>query len=152
MPSLLVQSCSATKNQVSKPTPAIEVYDGYFFRIIKKAMREGKFRSDLDFCILSAEHGILDPEDEITTYDRRMTAERAAELCGPVSSELQSRLENSDYETIILNLGDVYEMAVGGLSEDETVHVKSIDGDGIGFKGRQLKTLIRSDCLVEEAV
>ncbi len=152
MPSLLVQSCSATKNQVSKPTPAIEVYDGYFFRIIKKARREGEFRSDLDFCILSAEHGLLDPEDEITTYDRRMTAERAAELCGPVSNELQSRFENNDYETIILNLGDVYEMAVDGLSEDETVHVKSIDGDGIGFKGRQLKTLIRSDSLVEEAV
>lgn len=152
MPSLLVQSCSATKNQVSKPTPAIEVYDGYFFRIIKKAMREGKFRSDIDLCILSAEHGVLDAKDEITTYDRRMTAERAAELCEPVSNELRSRLEIGDYETVILNVGNVYKKAITGLSEDKNIHVKSLEGDGIGFKGRQLKSLIRSDCLVEEQV
>ena len=152
MPSLLVQSCSATKNQVSTPTRAIEVYDGYFFKIIKKAKKEGEFRSDLDICILSAEHGIIDPEDEIRTYDRRMTTERAAELCEPVSSEIRSRIETSDYETVFLNVGNVYRKAITGLSEDESVHVKSIEGDGIGFKGRQLKSLIRSDCLVEEPV
>jgi len=52
MPTLLVQSCSATKNHVTEPTRAIEVYDGYFFRIIKKAMREGAFRSDIELRIL----------------------------------------------------------------------------------------------------
>ncbi len=152
MPSLLVQSCSATKNQVTKPTPAIEVYDGYFFKIIKKAIREEDFRSDLDLCILSAEHGILDPEDEIITYDRRMTAERAAELCVPVTNELRFRLKTNNYETIILNLGNVYKMAVDDLYENENLHVKAIEGDGIGFKGRQLKSLIRSNTLVEEPV
>jgi len=79
MPTLLVQSCSATKNHVTEPTRAIEVYDGYFFRIIKKSNARGAHLDQILNFGFSAEHGILCADDEITNYDRRMTPSRAGD-------------------------------------------------------------------------
>jgi len=145
MPTLLVQSCSATKNHVTEPTRAIKVYDGYFFRIIKKAMREGAFRSDIELRILSAEHGILCADDEITNYDRRMTPSRASELREYVTEDLRHCISNGDYETAIMNMGSVYTQAFGDISNQNNVDITYIKGDGIGTKGRQLKRMVRND-------
>ena len=145
MTTLLVQSCSASKNNVTKPTQAIDVYDGYFFRIIKKAIREGAFRSDIELRILSAEHGILHADDEITNYDRRMTPSRASELREYVTEDLRHCISNGDYETVIMNMGSVYTQAVGNISKQENIDIKHIKGEGIGAKGRQLKQMVRND-------
>lgn len=145
MPTLLVQSCSATKNDVTKPTQAIEVYDGYFFRIIKKAIREGAFRSDIELRILSAEHGILHADDEITNYDRRMTPSRASELHDYVTEDLRHCISNGDYETVIINMGSVYTQAVGNISNGNNADITYVKGDGIGTKGRKLKQVVRND-------
>jgi len=145
MPTLLVQSCSATKNHVTKPTQAIDVYDGYFFRIIKKAIREGAFRSDIELRILSAEHGILRADDEINNYDRRMTPSRARELREYVTEDLRHCILNGDYETVIMNMGSVYNQAVGDLSKHNNIDITNIKGDGIGTKGRKLKQVVRND-------
>ncbi|SEH56335.1 Protein of unknown function [Halopenitus malekzadehii] len=145
MPSLLVQSCSATKNQVTEPTQALDVYDGYFFRIIKKAKREEAFDPDIDICILSAEYGIIDTEDAITTYDRRMTTSRAEELRDQVTDAIRKRIEEKRYDEIVLNLGKEYLQAVGDLSDRCDVDISTVQGDGIGEKGKQLKRFVRSD-------
>lgn len=145
MPSLLVQSCSATKNEVSEPTQALDVYDGYFFRIIKKAMRDGEFRPDVDICILSAEHGLIDPKESITSYDRRMKPSRAEELRETVINDIQKRINENDYEKIVLNLGKDYLGAVDGIASERCVEIVTIEGEGIGIKGRELKRFVRSD-------
>jgi len=145
MTTLLVQSCSASKNNVTKPTQAIDVYDGYFFRIIKKAIREGAFRSDIELRILSAEHGILRADDKITNYDRRMTPSRASELHEYVTEDLRHCISDGDYETAIMNMGSVYTQAVGNISKQENIDIKHIKGEGIGAKGRQLKQMVRND-------
>lgn len=145
MPSLLVQSCSATKNQVMEPTRALDVYDGYFFRIIKKAKREGAFESDVDICILSAKYGLIDAEEAITTYDRRMTPSRAEELRDSVTDSIRKRVKEEKYGEVVLNLGKDYLGAVGDLPEHSDVDTLKIRGDGIGQKGKQLKRFVRSD-------
>jgi cytoplasmic iron level regulating protein YaaA (DUF328/UPF0246 family) len=145
MTSLLVQSCSATKNQVTEPTRALDVYDGYFFRIIKKAKREGAFESDIDICILSAEYGLIDAEDEITTYDRRMTTSRAEELRDQVADAIRKRIEENRYDEVVLNLGKEYLQAVEDLSERSDIDISTVQGGGIGEKGKQLKRFVRSD-------
>lgn len=145
MTSLLVQSCSATKNQVTEPTRALDVYDGYFFRIIKKAKREEAFESDIDICILSAEYGLIDAEDEITTYDRRMTTSRAEELRDQVTDAIHKRIEKNRYDEIVLNLGKEYLQAVDDLSERSDIDISTVQGGGIGEKGKQLKRFVRSD-------
>ncbi|MDV7351108.1 peroxide stress protein YaaA [Halorubrum distributum] len=145
MPSLLVQSCSATKNQVTEPTRALDVYDGYFFRIIKKAKREEAFNSDIDICILSAEYGLIDAEDTITTYDRRMTTSRAEELREEVTGAISKRIEEARYDEVVLNLGKEYLEAVDDLSDRYDVNISTVQGGGIGEKGKQLKRFVRSD-------
>lgn len=145
MPSLLVQSCSATKKQVTEPTRALDVYDGYFFRIIKKAIREEAFRSDVDICILSAKYGLIDAEDTIITYDQRMTPSRAEELRESVTGDIRKRIEEGEYDEIVLNLGKEYLRAVDNLSGWNGIDISTIDGRGIGSKGRELKRFVRSD-------
>lgn len=145
MHSLLVQSCSATKNRVTEPTRALDVYDGYFFRIIKKAIRDGEFNSDVDICILSAEHGLIDADDTITTYDRRMTPSRAEELRESVTNGICKRVDEEDYNKVVLNLGKEYFQAVGDLTEQKNVETSTIHGGGIGVKGRKLKRFVRTD-------
>lgn len=145
MRTLLVQSCSATKNPVTEPTRALDVYDGYFFRILKKAIREDSFRSDIDICILSAKYGLIDAEDAISTYDRRMTPSRAEGLHESVTDKICKRIEEKEYNKIVLNLGKEYLQAVSGLSEIVDIKVSIIEGRGIGSKGKQLKRFVRSD-------
>ena len=145
MSSLLIQSCSATKNQVTEPTRAMDVYDGYFFKIIKKAKRERSFCSDIDIRILSAEHGILHPEEEIIDYDRRMTSSRADELRQSVTDDLHELISQNKYEKVVMNMGSVYTRAVGDITEKNGIDVTPITGDGIGTKGRKLKRFIRND-------
>lgn len=141
---LLVQSCSAAKNEVAEPTRALDVYDGYFFRIIKKAIREDEFRAELDICILSAEHGLIGPDEEIVTYDRRMTTDRAAELRDSVTADLVQRTERIEYDKIVLNTGSAYECAIADITDCTNATMVKIDGEGIGYKGKQLKQFIRS--------
>jgi len=65
MASLLIQSCSATKQNVETAVPALDLYDGYFFRIINKALRAGQFRPGLDIKIITAKNGVCVPSRAI---------------------------------------------------------------------------------------
>lgn len=144
MPTLLVQGCSKTKKSVSEPIEAFELYSGYYYKIIKKAIREGEFREDIDICILSAEHGLLDTNDEIITYNRRMDSERADELRSDIVSELETRVQKGGYEKVILNLGEAYRRAVAGFESRVDVSIKTLDG-GLGERGHCLKNIIRGN-------
>lgn len=143
MSSLLVQGCSKSKNEPGKPVPALDLYSGYFFKIIKKAKREGDFNEKIDLCILSAEHGIIDPTDEISWYDRRMDQNRAAELASDVKAELVERADG--YDRIIVNVGGSYNRALEGIESMLDVPVCFVEGDGIGYKGSTLKRVVHGD-------
>lgn len=144
MTSLLVQSCSATKESVDTPVPALDLYDGYFFRIIKKALRTDRFQPELDIIIMSAEHGVVEPDEEIGFYDRRMDTERANELNDDVVSAIASKVTEYKYDRVWINLGKDYLPAVDGLESAVDVPVSYIEGSGIGMKGKQLKHLVSS--------
>lgn len=142
MRTLLVQSCSATKHRVDNPVPALELYDGYFFRIIKKALRAGRFQCGTDIIIISAKHGVVEPADEIHYYDQRMTTERAAELNDAVVDTLREKIATGDYDNVWINLGRHYLPAIDGLKDSVDVPIRHIDGSGIGLKGKRLKRLV----------
>ncbi|MFB6158666.1 MAG: DUF6884 domain-containing protein [Candidatus Nanohalobium sp.] len=149
MSTLLIQSCSGTKNDVDGSVPAIQLYDGYFFRIIKKAQRNFGLDNGLDMLILSAKHGIIDPEEEIEHYDQVMDEERAKELNKEVVEAIAKRVENKNYSKIVCNLGKDYLKAVEGLenhlSDEQELHV--IEGNGIGEKGKVLKKIVTGSSL-----
>lgn len=143
MPALLVQACSKSKNDPEGPVPALDLYSGYFFKIIKKAIRDGAFDDHLDISILSAEYGLIDAETQVEWYDRKMDSDRAAELAQPV----QRTLRNLDdtYETVFVNVGSVYRRTLGDVANSLEADVHYIDGDGIGYKGQTLKRVVRGD-------
>ncbi|WP_336000181.1 DUF6884 domain-containing protein [Halorientalis halophila] len=144
MASLLVQSCSATKEPVDTPVPALDLYDGYFFRIIKKALRADRFQPGLDIIIISAEHGIVEPDDKIEYYDRKMDTNRANELNDELVSDLSKKVKENEYDKVWINLGNDYLPAVDGLEAAVDVPVHYIEGSGIGMKGKRLKHLVSS--------
>lgn len=141
---LLVQGCSKSKNQPKESVPALDLYSGFFFKIIKKAMREGEFDDQIEICILSAEYGLIDADSEITWYDRRMDTERAMELAPAVQEELQARV-NDTYETVVVNVGGAYNRALEGIESKVKSDVYHINGGGIGEKGHVFKKLVRGN-------
>lgn len=142
MASLLIQSCSATKQSVETSAPALDLYDGYFFRIINKALRANQFQPGLDIIIISAKYGIVKPDEEIEYYDQRMTTERAEELNSEVVNTIASHVTMNGYEKVWINLGKDYLPAVDGVEDAVDVPVDYIEGCGIGMKGKQLKHLV----------
>jgi len=130
----------------------MERYDGYFFRIIKKAIDEGTLRDDIDIVILSAEFGLLDVDDSIPGYDRQMTSKRAGELREDVISSLVSRVRTGEYDTLVVNMAKEYERAIEGIDSQLEIDINRIRGGGIGAKGRKLKHLIRSDYAIQEGI
>jgi hypothetical protein len=141
---LLIQGCSKSKNCVNGTVSALDLYSGFFFKIIKKAMRENEFDDRIDIWILSAEYGLIEEGTEIRPYDRRIDDERAAELAPSVSETFQSK-EGSEYDIIIVNVGNDYRDALPDLGSLEHTRVHHIDGDGIGVKGHKLKQIVRGD-------
>lgn len=69
---LLIVMCSKRKRSAPDLLPALERYDGIFFRILRKARREGHWPDNLDILILSAKYGLLELDTAIENYDLRM--------------------------------------------------------------------------------
>ncbi len=138
---LLVQGCSDRKNGGQQP--ALDLYDGYYYRILKKAKREDVFDPAVDIVILSAEYGLLDCENQIENYDREMTSKRASEFRQQgLPTALADRAE--EYDRIVVNLGEAYREAIAGFEDDVAVPVRYLSGQ-LGERGSDLKSLVRTD-------
>ncbi|XGI83053.1 DUF6884 domain-containing protein [Halorutilales archaeon Cl-col2-1] len=148
MSTLLVQSCSSSKKSVSEPVPAFDLYSGYYYKIIKKARREGEYDDDIDICILSAEYGLLDPEEKIVTYDKKMTASRADELNTDVVHELSRTIEKNDYSKVVINMGELYRRAIDGIESKTDAEVIMLEG-GLGERGHVLKKFVRDKRVIK---
>lgn len=144
---LLIQSCSESKQRQKAPLPARELYTGYFYKIINKSRREGCLRDDIVLRILSAEHGILRPDSLVNYYDRRMTPERATELNPSVVNPVVNTIEKEEINRVIVNVGSDYRPALAGLKSliPDNIELTFVNGAGIGEKGQQLKSIIRTD-------
>ena len=137
---LLILSCSERKKRLpATPIPAIERYDGPFYRIIRKAFREHGKLHNLDVMVLSAKYGLIDLNEKIATYDQRMTLEMAGGMAGNAYSSLANRLKTNQYKEVMINLGKQYMMALnksGDILENQKVRYGS---GGIGERMKQLK-------------
>lgn len=136
----LIISCSDRKHETPKPMPALEVYNGYSYRILKKLMREGRFPQSVDILILSAKYGLLKPEDKILSYDLKMTKARAEEIREQILDKLASQLTHRRYSQIFINLGKDYLPVISGLKERIPTKPKFVFAEGgLGQKGSEMK-------------
>lgn len=146
---LLIVSCSERKRNDPNPLPALDRYDGVNFRVIKKAMREGRWPQNLDLLILSAEYGLTDPDQPIRPYDRRMTPQRATELADKVAGVLRRRLSHITYDEIFVNAGKNYLPALKILQEIDDARVVRYAEGGIGQKMAAMKRWIEGSTRCE---
>ena len=133
---LLILACSKEKKKVPGKIPAIERYEGFFFKIAKKMMREGKFPSSVDILIISAKYGLLKPHELIENYDLKMDKRRAMELKGEILRELKEEIEKNNYDEIFVCVGKEYIMSIKGI--ERFARVVYAEGR-IGEKGRELR-------------
>jgi hypothetical protein len=138
---LIVLGCSAVKRKSDSKLPAISLYDGPSFRVLRNFLRAFRWPSSLSIAVLSAKYGMIGGLSPISTYDQRMTPERATELGTAVSSTL--REWGGSHARIDLLLGQDY---LHGISPELIRGKESIaqvvDGP-IGMKLSRLYTMLR---------
>jgi len=138
---LLVQGCSDAKND--GPAEAFDLYDGYYYRILKKAKREDTFDQSIDILILSAKYGLLRPDIVIEKYDREMSSERAS-MFRKQGLPTDLAYLAGEYDRVVVNLGATYREAIDGFEEDVAVPVTYLSGQ-LGERGSDLKSFVRTD-------
>lgn len=118
---LFLIACSEAK--LSYPAPAVELYQGQAFKLAVKASH----KADADILILSAKHGVVQPDQILEPYDcsllRRSSSWRA-DWAKRTSDQL-SKYKNRP--TTIL-AGKFYAQAVVGFKNKST----PLAGLGIG--------------------
>ena len=143
MSTLIIISCSERKLRKPRtPIPAIERYDGVFYRLIRKAQREGRLVPSLSLVILSAKYGLLRPQSPISHYEQRIDATRIPILRPGVQGKLKALLRRKRFEHIYVNLGKAYEPLIDGIAEIEE-GVWAVGG--IGTRAQTLRNWIDSE-------
>jgi cytoplasmic iron level regulating protein YaaA (DUF328/UPF0246 family) len=137
--SMLLISCSQTKKPIPKGK-AIDLYDGPYYRVIRKLRKEGLYPVDVDVYILSAKYGIIHEDTEIDSYDMRMSLERALELRVRNLEVLGDILKKSSYGNMMINLGKTYMESIQGYERyiGDLSHVEICSGQ-IGERISQMK-------------
>ena len=106
---VLIISCSAAKRRSpSAKMPAIERYDGVFFKVLRKALREARCQPPVAILIISAKYGLITSKTLIPNYDKKMTARQAGRLRASIRKELQQRVHKTEPDGILVNLGAAY--------------------------------------------
>lgn len=140
---LLLISCS--KNKRNDQSVAIEMYDGPYYKIVRKLIREGKFPETLDILILSAKYGLVKSNDWLEYYDQIMTQERAKELNSVVLVGLENAFRDVKYSDFYINLGENYMKAIEGYQSIVPKYVTVIVSQGeIGMRMSAMKKWIES--------
>lgn len=134
---LIILPCSKSKKVLTN-TQAINLYDGPFYRLIRKYNP-----SDTEIMILSAKYGLIESTDKISYYDQKMTKDRAKELSNCVSIKLTQKLNENDYIRIYINLGKIYTYALADSMSALNQHNTLFASGRIGERISQLKQWIR---------
>ena len=135
MSSLLIMSCSKTKKPLEN-APAIELYDGQAYRVIRKRSPE-----NLEILIISAKYGIIRSTDIVSYYDQVMTVTEAVKMKEHVEKVIRKTVWKRNSMRIFITLGFPYNLAVSEeLLDflDEGFNLQVASGP-IGKRAHQLK-------------
>ncbi|WP_298682383.1 peroxide stress protein YaaA [uncultured Methanomethylovorans sp.] len=116
-PKLMILPCSKRKMDAQYKIPAIDRYEGQYFRIIKKYISDFSNNDGFDVAILSAKYGLLQPMDEIHDYDLKMNDSIAASLNESIIEKLASMNKEKQYKEVAINLGKSYFKAIDGYDD-----------------------------------
>lgn len=141
---LLILSCSQRKHTSQEPLPAIERYNGPFYFVLRRFLREcPRQASLLDVHILSAEYGLIPQDVPTPWYDRKMDISRAVELQPQVNTTF-SDITRGNYDSICFAMGKTYLKAFENALELIPSDTELVITHGrIGEQQAQLKDWLR---------
>jgi hypothetical protein len=138
---LLLIGCSDRKRVVKGKVPALDLYDGVNFRVLRTFLLERGWPPGLCIKILSAKYGLIDATALIETYNQRLDEATAKQINGKV---LRSLIRLGKVSSVFVNLGKSYLPAIEGIDvlfeKDRLVHAEG----GIGSKMAHMKHWLNS--------
>lgn len=131
-------SCSSRKRHLQS-APALELYDGVFFRILRKSLP-----LPLDIYILSAKYALIKAEQFIEWYDKKLVKSEMHLLRERTFPMLVSIIRSGRYEEVFLAMGGLYAEVLRPF--EAWAHGLSViyPEGGIGQKMHQLKGWLNS--------
>lgn len=139
---LVVLGCSAAKTDAAGAVPAINLYDGPAFRVLRAFLRDYRWPDELSIAVLSAKYGLIGGVAHIATYNRRMTPRRAAQLNPGVTAKLKEF--GSTHSRIELVMGQDYLASIDFEVHTQRQRERYHFADGpIGMKLNYLRTVLR---------
>lgn len=134
---LLILPCGGRKLHNPEPLPALQRYDGPFYRTLRAHARLRKPMPDI--LILSAKYGLIEGHEPILDYDTELTRKAAEALVSDMKARqvLRSRIETAPYSLSLA--GKHYHYVLGTWAEG--LELKR-EPRGIGFKLGALKSFL----------
>ena len=122
---LVITSCSAKKKRISAPIRAIDLYQGDFFKKVKKFALLNQF----DLNIISAKYGLITSDEEISYYNVRIKNHADIQHLKPkVIPKLKNMTYN--YDKILILMGIDYKKIIESAVNEKFIHF--FDKRGLG--------------------
>ena len=138
---LVIVSASQRRAPDPNPMPAIDRFDGVYFRILRKYLRESRLKG-VDVLVVSDRYGILQANDLVPFHhpsDKIKATEnaRASNL-----TKLKDMLKKASYAEIYVVCGEDFQGFIRGFEEYANTTVTYCQGRGLGPKARSLRDWI----------
>lgn len=135
---------SASQRRVTDPNPvtAINRFDGVYFRILRKHLREGKLK-DVDILVVSDTHGVIEANDIVPFHppsDKIKEVEEHARISN--LERIEEILKKTPYSEIYVVCGKDFQAFIKGFEEFANTAITYCQGRGLGPKARSLKDWI----------
>lgn len=137
---LLILGCSQRKISNLSPAPALHLYDGVNYRVLRKILLERGWPAGLQIKILSAKYKLIDATEIISCYDQRLDKTVAKKINKEVLAKLR---KFSVPHTVFINLGRDYMPALNGLEEIFPGSKIIVASGGIGKKMQAMKRWLK---------
>jgi len=138
---LLILACSQRKNVSVSPAPALHLYDGVNYRVLRKVLLDEGWPPGLQIKILSAKYKLIDASKLIEPYDLRLDKNLARKINKKVLSEFKKLPVP---RRIFINLGQDYMPAISGLEKIFPDSEIIVAEGPIGMKMRAMKQWLES--------
>ncbi|MCA9045230.1 MAG: hypothetical protein KDA69_12965 [Planctomycetaceae bacterium] len=139
---LVVLGCSDRKLEVDGTLPAVSMYDGPMYRVLRNYLRDHHWPNSLSIAVLSAKYGLIGGISPIEFYNQRMTADRARELSGNVTETLLNW--GLSHDRVDFVLGKDYAATIDEPVLRESYKSCEVVPGGIGLKQQQFRDLLYS--------
>lgn len=133
---LVITSCSAKKKGTTMR--AIDLYDGDFFKKVKKFAKIHGF----DLRIISAKYGLISPNDKIAPYDLEIkNSKDIEELQKKINPILEKTLIK--YDKILIIMGENYKKIISPLMSEKFINF--FDNRGLGGYNSLMAEILKMD-------